>query len=58
MYKRYLCFSFPDYYPCGGLGDCQISFDILDEARVWFANQTADNYYVFDRLTGSIIMSN
>lgn len=31
--KRYLVFSYPDYYPGGGWNDFEGSFDTLEEAE-------------------------
>jgi len=31
--KRYLVFSYPDYYPGGGWNDFGASFDTLEEAE-------------------------
>lgn len=47
-YKRFLVFSFEDYYPCGGIGDIEGTSDDIEEA-IRIANEdTGDYVYVFD----------
>lgn len=47
-YKRFLVFSFENYYPCGGVDDIKDTSDNLEEA-ISIANEDDGEYvYVFD----------
>jgi hypothetical protein len=56
-YKRYMAFAFPEYYPSGGISDCDLSFDSKDEAMNWLGTigYEHDTAYIFDRVDGRII---
>lgn len=51
--KRFLVFSYPDYYPSGGLNDSFDDFDTVQEAidSLKFEDCTY-NKCVFDRIAG------
>jgi hypothetical protein len=61
-YKRFMVFSFPEYYPRGGLGDVRMSYDSLDEAlRAINENEiyvSSLGWYIFDRIDGCIVKDN
>lgn len=50
--KRFLVFSYQDYYPLGGAADFKVDADTLEEAQGWLEN----NYFccanVLDTKTG------
>lgn len=51
--KRFLLFSFPEYYPCGGMGDVKHQFDTIEEARAWLGKEEnlydlSEYAYLFD----------
>ena len=50
-------FSFDMYYPSGGWGDCDGSFDTVDEARDYLKTEECEfNYcYIIDLETGEEI---
>jgi hypothetical protein len=50
-YKKFILFQFHTYYPSGGLGDIQESFDSPDEAKECATRSHYDNAYVVDRDT-------
>jgi len=56
-YKRYMAFAFPDYYPSGGISDCETSFDSYEDAMAWLGSNgyEHDTAYIFDRLEGKLI---
>lgn len=57
MLKRYLVFGGSDYYPAGGWGDFQNSYDTLEEAQ-WPKNHWGDKYdwcHVYDTQTGETL---
>lgn len=58
-YKRYLIFTFSDYYPSGGLSDVAASFDTIEEAKKAITDSSIhislDSCYVWDRITGETI---
>lgn len=33
--KRFVVFSWPDYYPGGGMSDVQSCWDTLEDAQLW-----------------------
>ncbi len=52
--KRWLLFTFPDYYPAGGVGDLSGNYDTFEDA-VAGANASAfKNKQVLDTKTGDI----
>ena len=54
-FKRYMAFA-PEYYPSGGVSDCEQSFDTKDEAMQWLGSNgyEHDSAYIFDRIDGII----
>lgn len=65
-YKRFMVFSFPEYYPSGGLGDCAGSYDTIDEANTAIKEAqehlsartifiSSDGHYIFDREEGEVV---
>jgi hypothetical protein len=52
--KRYLIFSFPDYYPCGGIGDVIGKYEHLADAKDALNSAelspyiSSDNCYIWD----------
>jgi hypothetical protein len=36
--KRYLLFTFGNYYPCGGFEDYKDSFNTIEEAFIYWIN--------------------
>jgi hypothetical protein len=50
--KRYIVFQYEDYYPSGGWGDLQGSFDTLEEARAFAQENRHDNTDIIDLETG------
>ena len=51
--KRFILFSFPDYYPSGGLGDVKMDFDTKEEFDLWYSIEEnkyslSDTAYLFD----------
>jgi hypothetical protein len=44
--KRYLLFSYVDYYPCGGWNDFEDSFDDLDKAKAAAMECLSDSEYI------------
>lgn len=55
MLKRYLVFTFDDYYARGGWNDFNGSFDSEKEALVFLANWSHENFQIVDSTTGVII---
>ena len=53
--KRFLCFSFDQYYPNGGMGDMQTSFDDLESAIRYVKHDSNDYHYIYDRIEGKSI---
>jgi hypothetical protein len=57
--KRFMLFSFPEYYPSGGIGDVLKDFDSLEEAKEFLERPdihiSSDSCYVFDRIEGRIV---
>ncbi len=53
IYKKFIVFSFPEYYPSGGMGDVTAEYDNLEEAKNHFKkiNNVSDFNYVIDRDT-------
>ena len=55
---RFLLFSYPEYYPCGGVGDLCISFNTVKELEDnYLKNERRLSEYieVFDTKTGEIV---
>ncbi len=52
--NRFLFFTCPDYYPCGGLGDVRYSSNTLEEMEIYLNTKDAyismDEKYVWDRI--------
>lgn len=58
MMYRFLLFSYPEYYPCGGVGDLCISFNTVKELEDNYSkNERSLSEYieVFDTKTGEIV---
>ena len=58
MMYRFLLFSYPEYYPCGGVGDLCISFNTVKELEDnYLKNERSLSEYidVFDTKTGRTI---
>ncbi len=56
--KRYLLFSFPDYYPGGGLSDVIGACDTIEEIHEYikyYKNLSSDNVYIWDKESGKIV---
>lgn len=54
-HKRYLVFAFEDYYPGGGLVDCEASFDTEQECADYILgtnNFSSFHWQVYDRIEG------
>jgi hypothetical protein len=53
--KRFLLFTYLDYYPSGGMSDLMESFDTIDECKQYISKQEnllMDNYDIYDRVQG------
>lgn len=58
QYKRFLLFSFADYYPSGGLGDLIGEYDTAEESLVGASEKSLSEYaYIFDCEERRIIWS-
>ena len=68
MDKRYLVFGFDEYYPCGGLGDLEGSFDTIEDAIAFIKKgkplkrlhgeiiyYRSEYYQLYDRRNGVLI---
>lgn len=42
--KKYLLFTFGDYYPCGGMNDYEGAFDSVEEAMRAFSSKAPSRY--------------
>lgn len=51
MGMRYYCFSYDEFYPSGGMGDCQLTTNDLEEARVWLSQSDWYRSQVWDTVT-------
>lgn len=51
-HKRYLVFSYNDYYPSGGLSDMRQSFDSIPEAIDFLKKDEYKNKELYDRING------
>ncbi|OZA30484.1 MAG: hypothetical protein B7X93_03055 [Hydrogenophilales bacterium 17-61-9] len=47
-YKRFMLFTYNQFYPDGGVSDCDVSFDTLEEAIAAAENETADFKEILD----------
>jgi hypothetical protein len=60
--KRFLLFAFNQYYPAGGMGDCEGDYDTFDEAKAdCEKRELKSNYeyvYIFDIMTGDLMIFN
>lgn len=56
-YARYMAFAFADFYPAGGLADCDASFESKEDAMQWLGSKgyEHDTAYIFDRIEGRVI---
>jgi len=49
---RYLLFTYPDYYPAGGMEDCIFKTNKLDEVKPFIKENrlhiSDDNLYIYD----------
>ncbi len=52
-FKRFMAFQYNTYYPDGGLGDCEASFDTFEEAVEFLKKRYHDFRFVFDRIEGT-----
>ena len=56
---RYMVFGIEQYYPSGGVDDCDVSFDTLEEARAYCSGEGRPEYtladYIFDRIEGKVL---
>lgn len=50
---RYFCFSYMQYYPSGGMDDCNLQTDNYTEAKLWLVEQDTDygSAYIYDTKT-------
>lgn len=53
--KRYLVFEFDQYYPVGGLSDCEFETDKLKEALERVNSSEYDAAYILDLETREIV---
>jgi len=51
-HKRYLVFTYPQYYPAGGLWDMDVSFDTVEECKEFIKDEGSDNNEIYDRVKG------
>ena len=49
MSTKYMCFSYDTYYPQGGMSDCRLITEDLNEAEDWLRQQntTCGNAYIY-----------
>lgn len=45
---RFLLFSYPEYYPCGGLGDMILQFNTVEELKEVDTSDITDGIEVYD----------
>jgi hypothetical protein len=59
--KRFMVFSFPEYYPSGGLSDVIGDYDTIEEAKEAIEKGdifiSSDFCYVFDREIGEQVFN-
>lgn len=48
MMYRFLLFSYPEYYPCGGLGDMILQFNTIEELKEVDTSDITDGIEVYD----------
>jgi hypothetical protein len=55
--KRFLLFSYDDYYPCGGWNDFDGDFDTVEAAKEYVLAQPykSDAYTVVDTTTKQVV---
>lgn len=57
--KQFYVFSFPDYYPSGGLADVCATYDSLEDAKKAITDESthisSSNCYVWDKVSGEIV---
>lgn len=53
--KRYLVFEFDQFYPVGGLSDCEFETDNLEEALERVNSSRYDAAYILDLETREVI---
>ena len=51
-HKRYLVFTYPDYYPAGGLSDLAGSFDTVEECKELIRDEGSSYNEIYDRIEG------
>ena len=60
--KRFLLFSFPEYYPSGGFEDFVECFDTIEEAKCYYASDKVDYYkeicHIYDLELKKIVYKN
>ncbi len=59
-HKQFLLFSFPEFYPSGGLGDITEEFDTEQAARAYIEKNLynlSEYAYLFDCQTRNVIWS-
>lgn len=52
---RFLLFSYPEYYPCGGLGDMILQFNTVEELKEVDTSDISDYVEVYDFKAGKEI---
>lgn len=55
--KRFLLFTFDEYYPSGGWADFVDSFETIEEARTRATTRQRDEYQIVDGAHGTVIES-
>ena len=53
---RFLLFSYPEYYPCGGLGDLILQFNTIEELKEVDISDISDYIEVYDFKAGKEII--
>lgn len=55
-YKRFLLFSYSEYYPGGGLGDVVLEFETLEDFNKWLPDTIpSEHAYLFDCVDRKIV---
>ena len=54
-HKRFLVFFYYQYYPDGGLGDLDNTFDTIKEAVEYIERENKDFYDLYDRVEGQSV---
>ena len=52
---RFLLFSYPEYYPCGGLDDLILQFNTIEELKEVDTSDISDYVEVYDFKAGKEI---